>query len=358
MYRFLRIAQRNLVVSASRQRAAVPLIPGDGVGPEIMDQVQRLAQSANAEVDFLLCPVTEKFHDVKHGDNEKLSVALETISKHKVCLKGHILARPERANNEKLSLQMYMNRELDAFAHVTKVQSVEGLESLTKHQGVDFVVVRETTEGEYCGEEHEAVPGVVESLKVTTAVKSERIARFAFDYAIKHGRKKVTCVHKANIMKQGDGLFMRTFSRVAEEYPNMESEVMIVDNTCMQLVSNPWQFDVMVMPNLYGNIIENLGAGIVGGAGVVPCAHYSNDIVKFGPGARGTYRSMAGKGVANPTAMFLSLADLLEHVNKPDCGGKIRQATLATIKAGKVLTADMGGNASCEDFTNEVIANL
>jgi len=358
MKRFFQYSARSFASSASRQRATVPMIPGDGVGPEIMDQVQRLASSANANVDFVVCPVSEKVHDVTHADNQKLTTAMEEIHKHRVCLKGHILARDERSNNEKLSLQMYMNRELDAFAHVTKIKSVEGLEGQTKHQGVDFVVVRETTEGEYCGEEHEAVPGVVESLKVTTTLKSERIARFAFDYAIKNGRKKVTCVHKANIMKQGDGLFMRTFNRVAEEYPSIESETMIVDNTCMQLVSNPWQFDVMVMPNLYGNIVENLGAGIVGGAGVVPCAHYSPDIVKFGPGARGTYRSMAGKGIANPTAMFLSLADLLEHVNEPDCGSKIRNATLATIKAGNVLTADMGGSASCEQFTNEVIANL
>merc|ERR1712055_427632 len=228
-----------------------------------------------------------------------------------------------------------MNRELDAFAHVTKVQSVEGLESLTKHQGVDFVVVRETTEGEYCGEEHEAVPGVVESLKVTTAVKSERIARFAFDYAIKNGRKKVTCVHKANIMKQGDGLFMRTFNRVAEEYPQIEYQNMIVDNTCMQLVSNPWQFDVMVTPNLYGNIIENIGAGMIGGAGVLPGANYGHDIAFFGPGARYTFLSGAGKDIANPTAMFMSAGNLLAHIGHKNHGDSIKKAVRKVIKTGK-----------------------
>merc|ERR1712088_1236181 len=136
------------------------------------------------------------------------------------------------------------------------------------HDNVDFVVVRETTEGEYCGEEHESVPGVVESLKVTTRNKSERIARFAFDYALKHGRNKVTCVHKANIMKQGDGLFMKVCGEVAKEYPEIAFEGMIVDNTCMQLVSNPWQFDVMLLPNLYGNIVSNVCCGLTGGAGL------------------------------------------------------------------------------------------
>jgi isocitrate dehydrogenase (NAD+) len=254
-------------------------------------------------------------------------------------------------------MQMQMNRDLDAFAHVAHIKSYNGVKC--KHDNVDFVVVRETTEGEYCGEEHESVPGVVESLKVTTLNKTERIARFAFDYALKHGRNKVTCVHKANIMKKGDGLFMRTCDAIAKEYEGkVKYENMIVDNTCMQLVSNPWQFDVMVMPNLYGNIIENLGAGLIGGAGVLSGAHYGHDVACFGPAARYTYLSGAGQDKANPTAMFMSAGHLLRHIGAVDEAGRVKQAVRSVIADGNVRTADLGGSASLSEFTNEVIKNL
>lgn len=296
----------------------------------------------------------KKIADISHDEHEELSKAIAAMQTAGVCLKGHILARTERV--DKLSLQMHLNRKIKAFAHVTKIKSFEGVP--TKHDGIDFVIVRETTEGEYCGEEHEVVPGVVESLKVTTKKKSEDIARFAFQYAIKHGRKRVTCVHKANIMKQGDGMFMRCFKEVAKEFPQVESNDMIVDNACMQTVSNPWQFDVMVMPNLYGNILENLGAGLVGGAGLVPSKHYSSDVVKFGPGARSTHRSAVGQNISNPTAWFLSFANLLEHKGEPDCANRIREANLAVIKEGNVLTKDLGGTATTQEFTDAVIAKL
>merc|ERR1712071_59561 len=287
---------------------------------------------------------------------EDITNAVNSIKQNKICLKGHILAGRSTVHN-KLSMQMQMNRDLDAFAHVAHIQSYKGVE--TRMKNVDFVVVRESTEGEYCGEEHESVPGVVESLKVTTLAKSERIARFAFDYALKHGRSKVTCVHKANIMKKGDGLFMRTCDAVAKEYEGrIEYENIIVDNTCMQLVSNPWQFDVMVMPNLYGNIIENLGAGLIGGAGVVPCAHYSNDIVKFGPAARYTYMSGAGKDIANPTAMFMSAGNMLAHIGYKNHGDSIKKAVRKVIKTGKYRTKDLGGQESLTEFTTQVMANL
>merc|ERR1712151_331036 len=250
-----------------------------------------------------------------------------------------------------------MNRALDAFAHVAHIKSYKGVSA--KHDNVDFVVVRETIEGEYCGEEHESVPGVVESLKVTTLNKTERIARFAFDYALKHGRKKVTCVHKANIMKKGDGMFMRTFNEVAKEYEGkVQFEDMIVDNTCMQLVSKPHQFDVMVTPNLYGNIIENLGAGLIGGAGLHSGAFYSETVAMFGAGARYTFSSGAGKDIANPTAIFMSCGNMLNHIGLNVHGDNIKHAVRKVLKQGKVRPRDIGGRSSLTEFTQAVIRNI
>merc|ERR1712038_165043 len=290
-------------------------------------------------------------------DEKRVAECLESIKSNKVVLQGFILAATKQKMGKKLNLQMEVRRDLDIFANVSHIRSYEGVD--TRYKNLDFIIVRETTEGEYCGEEHESVPGVVESLKVTTLTKTERIARFAFDYALKHGRKKVTCVHKANIMKQGDGLFMRTCNAIAKEYEGrVEYENMIVDNTCMQLVSNPWQFDVMVMPNLYGNIVENLGAGLIGGAGVLAGAHYGHDIACFGPAARYTYLSGAGQDKANPTAMFMSAGHLLRHVGATEEAGKLKGAVRSVIADGNVRAADLGGSASLSQFTNEIIKNL
>merc|ERR1712226_1050990 len=255
-------------------------------------------------------------------------------------------------------MKMQLNRDLDTFARVSHIHSYDGIQA-PPHKHLDFMVVRETTEGEYLCQEHEGVPGVVESLKVTTAAKCDRIARFAFDYALKHDRKKVTCVHKANIMKKGDGMFMRICDSVAKEYEGkIAYENMIVDNTCMQLVSNPWQFDVMVTPNLYGNIVENLGAGLIGGAGVLSGAHYGGDIACFGPAARYTFLSGAGKDIANPTAMFMSAGHLLKHIGAVDEAMAIKNAVRSVIKAGNVRTRDIGGFDSQSQFTAEVIRNI
>lgn len=332
----------------------VTLIPGDGIGPEVMAATKEVLAALKAPIEFQEQQISEVERPGTYGDD--IAAAVASIKQNKLCLKGHILAGRSTVQN-KLSMQMQMNRDLDQFAHVAHIRSYDGVKC--KHDNVDFVVVRETTEGEYCGEEHESVPGVVESLKVTTKVKSERIARFAFDYALKHGRNKVTCVHKANIMKQGDGLFMRTCNEIAKEYEGkVQYENMIVDNTCMQLVSNPWQFDVMVMPNLYGNIIENLGAGLIGGAGVLSGAHYGSDIACFGPAARYTYLSGANQDKANPTAMFMSAGHLLRHIGAVEEAGALKSAVRKVIKEGSVRTADLGGSAGLSGFTNEVIKNL
>jgi len=206
--------------------------------------------------------------------------------------------------------------------------------------------------------EHESVPGVVESLKIITREKSERIAKFAFDYATRHGRKKVTAVHKANIMKLADGMFLDSCKKVAEMYPKIQFESMIVDNTCMQMTSRPEQFDVMVMPNLYGNILDNLASGLVGGAGVVPGESYSQDCIVFETGARHPFAQAVGKNIANPTAMLLGAANMLDHMNLTSNANNVRNAINKVIKDGKVLTTDLGGYSTTTEFTNAICANL
>merc|ERR1719228_2858735 len=243
-------------------------------------------------------------------------------------------------------------RQLDLYSSVVKARSLPGVK--TRHNNIDTVIVREATEGEYSCIEHESVPGVVECLKVVTKVKSHRIAKFAFDYAVRHGRKKVTCVHKANIMKLGDGLFMRCCKEVAALYPNIQFDTMIVDNTCMQIVSKPQQFDVMVMPNLYGNIIDNLAVGLVGGAGLVAGASYSAELIVFEPGARHTFDKAAGKNVANPTAALLAAAKLLLHVGFHEDSVRLTKAVERVLNDQKVRTRDLGGYATTRDFTSAV----
>lgn len=251
-----------------------------------------------------------------------------------------------------MGMNTAFKRELDLYSSVVKARSLPGVQ--TRHRNIDTVIVRESTEGEYSCIEHQSVPGVVESLKVITENKSHRIAKFAFDYAVKHDRKKVTCVHKANIMKLGDGLFLRCCGEVAKLYPNIQFDTMIVDNTCMQIVSKPQQFDVMVMPNLYGNIIDNLAVGLVGGAGLVSGASYSSELVVFEPGARHTFDKAAGKNVANPTAALLAAAKLLQHVGFTEDSQQLTKAVERVLKAQKVRTRDLGGYATTQDFTTAV----
>ncbi|XP_015597161.1 isocitrate dehydrogenase [NAD] subunit beta, mitochondrial [Cephus cinctus] len=328
------------------------LIPGDGVGPELVLSVQNVFKAVNVPVEFEPYFLSEV--------NPTLSAPLEqvanSIALNQVCLKG-ILATPDHSHTGELqTLNMKLRRNLDLYSNVVHVKSLPGVKS--RHQNVDCVIIREQTEGEYSALEHECVPGVVECLKIVTAVKSQRIAKFAFDYAVKNNRKKVTCVHKANIMKLGDGLFLQSCQEIAELYPKIQFETMIVDNCTMQMVSNPHQFDVMVMPNLYGNIVDNLASGLVGGAGVVAGASYSAECVVFEPGARHTYSEAVGKNVANPTAMLLCSVKLLNHVNLGRYAEQIRDALNRVLNDGKVRTKDLGGQSSTTEFTTAVINSL
>ncbi|KAH8383799.1 hypothetical protein KR009_010589 [Drosophila setifemur] len=346
------INTRNDHSHAAANRTSCTLIPGDGVGPELVYSLQEVFKAANVPVDFE-CYFLSEINPVLSA---KLEDVVASIQKNKVCIKG-ILATPDYSNVGDLqTLNMKLRNDLDLYANVVHVRSLPGVK--TRHTNIDTVVIREQTEGEYSALEHESVPGIVECLKIVTAKKSMRIAKFAFDYATKNQRKKVTAVHKANIMKLGDGLFLRSCEEVSKLYPRIQFEKMIVDNTTMQMVSNPNQFDVMVTPNLYGAIVDNLASGLVGGAGVVAGASYSSESVVFEPGARHTFAEAVGKNLANPTAMLLCGVKLLRHINLPTYGEVIQNAINKVLLDGKVRTKDLGGQSTTNDFTRAVILNM
>merc|ERR1719232_1781891 len=318
----------------------------------MMDSAQEVLQSMGARLDFE--PIY--FSEINHGASKSIDEVMASVTKNKVCLKG-VIGIPEVGfAGDLMGYNTALRKNLDLYANVVKVRSLPGV--TTRHQGIDTVIIREQTEGEYSAIEHESVKGVVECLKVVTAEKSYRIAKFAFDYATRHDRKKVTAVHKANIMKLGDGLFLNCCKEVAALYPQIEFENMIVDNTTMQLVSKPQQFDVMVMPNLYGNIIDNLAVGLVGGAGVVAGASYSSDLAVFEPGAKHTFEVASGRNVANPTAAILAAAKLLEHVGHSEDSKRLKSGVEKVLRSGKVRTRDLGGYATTRDFTTAVCKAL
>ncbi|XP_048001401.1 isocitrate dehydrogenase [NAD] subunit beta, mitochondrial isoform X2 [Leguminivora glycinivorella] len=342
----------NADKNSKEGRIKCTLIPGDGVGPELVYSVQEVFKAAGIPVDF----ESFFFSEVNPTLSAPLEDVVNSIARNKICIKG-ILATPDFSHTGELqTLNMKLRNALDLYANVVHVKSLPNVNC--RHKDVDCIIIREQTEGEYSALEHESVPGVVECLKIITAVKSDRIAKFAFDYAVKMGRKKVTAVHKANIMKLGDGTFLRSCEQMAKLYPRIEFEKMIVDNCTMQMVSNPNQFDVMVTPNLYGNIVDNLASGLVGGAGVVAGASYSPECVVFEQGARHIFSGAVGKNIANPCAMLLCSANLLAHVNLHSYSKMIKNAINKVLMDGKVRTKDLGGQSTTKDFTYAIIHSL
>ncbi|XP_048455295.1 isocitrate dehydrogenase [NAD] subunit beta, mitochondrial [Rhincodon typus] len=328
------------------------MIPGDGVGPELMHVVKEVFKAADVPVQFDEHHVSEVQN---MASEEKLDEVLNSMKSNRVAIKGKIYT-PMEYKGELSSYEMKLRKKLDLFANVVHVNSLPGYS--TRHNNLDLVIIREQTEGEYSSLEYESAQGVIECLKIITREKSRRIAKFAFDYATKKGRSKVTAVHKANIMKLGDGLFLQCCKEMAELYPKIKYESVIIDNCCMQLVSNPYQYDVLVMPNLYGNIIDNLAAGLVGGAGVVPGESFSAEYAVFETGARHPFSQAMGRNIANPTAMLLSSANMLRHLNLEFHSNLISEAVRKVIKLGKVRTQDMGGYSTTSDFLKSVINNL
>ncbi|KAL5063592.1 hypothetical protein RYX36_025329 [Vicia faba] len=327
----------------------VTMIPGDGIGPLVTGAVEQVMEAMHAPVYF------EKF-DV-HGDMKAVPTeVLESIRKNKVCLKGGLVT-PMGGGVSSLNVQL--RKELDLYASLVNCFNLPGLP--TRHDNVDIVVIRENTEGEYAGLEHEVVPGVVESLKVITKFCSERIAKYAFEYAYLNNRKKVTAVHKANIMKLADGLFLESCREVATKYPGIKYNEIIVDNCCMQLVSKPEQFDVMVTPNLYGNLVANTAAGIAGGTGVMPGGNVGAEHAVFEQGASAGNvgnNKIAAQKTANPVALLLSSAMMLRHLQFPAFADRLETAVEKVILEGKYRTKDLGGTSTTQEVVDAVIDAL
>ncbi|KAK3355483.1 putative isocitrate dehydrogenase [NAD] subunit 1 mitochondrial precursor [Neurospora tetraspora] len=331
----------------------VTLIPGDGIGAEVAESVKTVFKADNVPITWEQIEVSG-VQDNASRTEEAFQQAVASLRRNKLGLKGILHTPISRSGHQ--SFNVAMRQELDIYASISLVKNIPGLQ--TRHKDVDLCIIRENTEGEYSGLEHQSVDGVVESLKIITRAKSERITKFAFQFALANQRKKVTCIHKANIMKLADGLFRGTFNRLAKDFPQLECNDMIVDNASMQCVSKPQQFDVMVMPNLYGGILSNIAAALVGGPGVVPGCNMGRDVAVFEPGCRHVGLDIQGKDQANPTALLLSGSMLLRHLGLDDHANRISNAVYDVIAQGKIRTRDMGGEASTHEFTRAILDSM
>lgn len=325
----------------------VTLIPGDGAGQEITDSVKKIFADQRVPIEWDIVDMS----GVENKGNCGITEAVDSLKRNKVGLKG-ILHTPASGK----SLNVALRKELDIYASLVLIKNIPGVK--LRIEGIDFAIARENTEGEYSGLEHQSYPGVVESLKIMTRFKSERIAKFAFDFAEKNNRKLVTAIHKANIMKLGDGLFRQTVKDVGEEYPGIQVNDLIVDNASMQAVAHPQQFDVLCTPNLYGTILSNIGAALIGGPGLVPGANFGREYALFEPGCRHVGLSIEGKNQANPTAMILSAAMMLRHLGLNEHADRISQATYDVLGEGQIRTPDIGGSSTTTEFTDAIIKKL
>jgi isocitrate dehydrogenase (NAD+) len=328
----------------------ITLIAGDGIGPEVTAAVVKVLDCAGFSVDWephLAGVVALE----KHGDTLPREL-LDSIARNKVALKGPVTTP---VGGGFTSVNVELRKALDLYVNLRPVWSIPSVKS--RYEGIDLVIVRENTEDLYSGLEHEVVPGVVESLKIITAEASNRVATFAFEYARKHGRKRVTAVHKANIMKMGDGLFLRTVQEVAARYQDIRSDDRIVDAACMHLVMNPAQFDILLLPNLYGDIVSDLCAGLVGGLGVVPGANLGTEIGVF-EAVHGSAPDIAGKGIANPMALLHSAVLMLRHIGEGAIADRIMTALGAVLAEGTVRTRDLGGTATTMEFAEALCRRL
>jgi isocitrate dehydrogenase (NAD+) len=328
----------------------ITLIPGDGIGPEVTASVVRIFKVANVDVDW-------ERHDAGVRAfklyNQSLPVPLlDSIRRNKVALKGPVTTPIAEGFT---SVNVGLRKALDLYANLRPVRNLPGVQS--RFSGVDLVIVRENTEDLYAGLEHQIIPGVVESLKIITEKASTRISEFAFAHARANGRKRVTAIHKANIMKLSDGLFLESTRKVSREHTDLTYDERIVDAACMQLVMHPEKFDVLLLPNLYGDIVSDLCAGLVGGLGVVPGANIGTDTAVF-EAVHGSAPDIADKNLANPTALLLSALMMLDYIGQRERGERIRGALTRVLTAGVVRTHDLGGNASTTDFTDAICREL
>jgi len=328
----------------------VTLIAGDGIGPEVACAARRVIDASGVSIEWE--EVAARAQAERRGGEFLHADVVESVRRNRVALKGPI-ATPIAEGPP--SINVGLRKALELFANLRPVKNLEGVKS--RYSGVDLIIVRENTEDLYAGLEHTIVPGVVESLKIITEKASTKIARFAFEYARKHGRKKIAAVHKANIMKLSDGLFLTSVRKVAPSYPEIEYREVIVDNACMQLVLDPYQFDLLLLTNLYGDIVSDLAAGLVGGLGVVPSGNMGDEAAIF-EAVHGTAPDIAGKGIANPTALLMSGVMMLDHLGEEGAARRIERALHTVYRKGKHVTRDVGGTATTAEFTDAVIATL
>lgn len=340
----------NATNSAGSPRI-VTLIPGDGIGPEISNSVQKIFDAAEVPINWESVDVTP----VKSPDGKfRIPLkAIDSVTKNRIGLKGP-LATPVGKGHQ--SLNLALRKQFNLFANVRPCKSIEGYK--TPYTNVDLVTIRENTEGEYSGIEHTIVPGVVQSIKLITEHASLRVCEYAFLYAKQNKREKVTVVHKANIMRLSDGLFLKCARQVAEKYPEIKFEEMYLDTVCLKMVQDPNQFDCLVMPNLYGDILSDLCAGLIGGLGLTPSGNIGENGSAIFEAVHGTAPDIAGQDKANPTALLLSAVMMLRHLQMFDKAERIERACFETIKDGRVVTGDLGGKAKCSEYTSEICKRI
>jgi len=328
----------------------ITLIPGDGIGPEIVAATVQIIEASGVDIEWethiIGAQALEKFGDTLPEPT------LESIKRNRVALKGPLTTPIGKGFT---SVNVGLRKALDLYANIRPVKALPNVES--RYPELDLVIVRENTEDLYAGLEHVVVPGVVESIKIITEKASTRIAEYAFQYAVANNRKKVSAIHKANIMKLSDGLFLECFYNVSKKYPKIEADDKIVDNACMQLVMRPEQFDTMVLENLYGDIVSDLCAGLIGGLGLAPGSNIGEQGAVF-EAVHGSAPDIAGQGVANPTALLMSGIMMLRHIGETDAAVRVEKAMMDVFIEGEVRTKDLGGAAKTAEFANAIIDKL
>ena len=334
-------------------RHKITLLPGEGIGPEVSAAVRRILDASGVQIDWEVLEARAENTDKSTKGAEVLNTAaIESVRRNRVALKGPMATAIAGGAP---SVNVALRKNLELYANLRPVKNLPGVKS--HFENVDVVIVRENTEDLYSGLEHEVVPGVVESLKIITEKASTRIAKFAFEYARHTGRKKIHAIHKANIMKMSDGLFLHSVRAVAENFSDIQYKELIVDNACMQIVMDPLQFDMLLLPNLYGDVMSDLAAGLVGGLGVVPSANIGDDCAMF-EAVHGTAPDIAGKGLANPTALLMSSILMLDHLGERSAAGRIEAALKHVYIDAKHNTRDVGGHAGTQEFADAVIGAL
>ena len=328
----------------------VTLIPGEGIGPEVSTATRRILEASGVEIAWE--EISGRAGESADQGQRVNQAAIDSVRRNRVALKGPMATAIAGGAP---SVNVALRKSLDLYANLRPVKNIPGVKS--HFEDVDLIIVRENTEDLYSGLEHEVVPEVVESLKIITEKASTRIARFAFDYARRRGRKKIHAIHKANIMKLSDGLFLRSARTVAAQFPEIQYKELIVDNACMQIVMDPLQFDVLLLPNLYGDVMSDLAAGLVGGLGVVPSANIGDHCAMF-EAVHGTAPDIAGKGLANPTAVLQSAVLMLRHIDEGAAADRIMQALGTVLTAKAVRTRDLGGTASTLEFADAVCREI